>query len=139
MAKLSRPQFGRIVDTYCRAWRTKDTELILTLFAPDAIYHERPFELPIVGHNGIRSYWDKKVAQEQENVRTEILNLYIDGQVGIAEWLVEFDDLVDNERKRMREVAILSISDDLKITHLREFWSSQKIRALEAAHGKSRG
>lgn len=35
-----------------------------------------------------------------------MLNFYTDGDTLIAEWLAEFDDVVQGIRKRMQEIAV---------------------------------
>jgi hypothetical protein len=130
----TREHVRALVDTYIRAWTGQDPELILTVFTESARYHERVFERPIEGHEGIRDYWVHKVVGSQANIECELLNLYLDGDTAIAEWEARFDDGVDRVRKRMREVAILELRDGL-IDSLREYWSSQRIGDLDTAEG----
>jgi len=57
------------------------------------------------------------------------LNLYLDGDTAIVEWEAEFDDLVKQVRKEMREVAIITF-DGYRISSLREYWSSRCVADL---------
>jgi ketosteroid isomerase-like protein len=118
----------RTIDTYLRAWMNQDPELIVTIFTPDAIYHERVLEEPIRTLAGIKEYWQTKVVKEQANIEARLLNLYLadNGTTAIAEWEATFDDLVKGHRIRMREVAILEFDDD-KIASLREYWASERL------------
>ncbi|ORX13072.1 nuclear transport factor 2 family protein [Mycobacterium xenopi] len=120
----------RVIDIYLRAWTTQDPDLIVTIFTPDATYHERVLEEPIRTLAGIRNYWKTKVVHQQANIRAELLNLYLADNVSpttaIAEWEAQFDDLVEGCRKRMREVAILEFQGD-QIASLREYWASQRL------------
>jgi hypothetical protein len=93
------------------------------------VYHERVFEAPIQDRHGIRAYRKAKVVESQVNIKCELLNLYLDGNTAIVEWEAEFDDLVQQVRKRMREVAILVFQDRL-IASLREYWSSEQVALL---------
>ena len=79
-----------------------------------------------VRRDAIRRYWQEKVVQSQANIKCELLNLYLDGATVIAEWQVEFDDLAQNIRKRMREIAVLTFEGTM-ISSLREYWSSERI------------
>lgn len=117
-----------MIDVYLRAWMTQDPDLIVTIFTPEATYHERVLGEPIRGHDGIRRYWETKVVAEQANIEASLLNLYLDvgGSTAIAEWEARFDDKVKGHRKLMREVAILDLVDN-KIASLREYWASQPI------------
>jgi ketosteroid isomerase-like protein len=118
-----------VLDIYVRAWVRQDPDLIVTIFTEDATYHERVLESPIPNRDAIRRYWETKVVESQANIKCEVLNVYLDGDTAIAEWEAEFDDLVRRVRKRMREIAVLTI-EDRKITSLREYWSSETVGEL---------
>jgi hypothetical protein len=55
------------------------------------------------------SYWQTKVVGGQANITCDLLNLYLDDGTAIAEWQAEFDDTAQQVRKRMREVALLTL------------------------------
>ena len=114
----------QVINIYQEAWVKKDPDKILTIFTEDAVYHERPLEEPFVGHKGIKKYWIEKVVNSQDNIKFKLLNLYIDRNVCIAEWEVTFDDIQQQKKKHMREVAILEFRDNL-IKSLREYWYSK--------------
>jgi hypothetical protein len=124
--RLTKAAVRAVVDSYLRAWETQDPELIVSIFTPTAVYHERVLDEPIRGQPGIGHYWQTKVVMQQTNIEAELLNLYLDGTTAIAEWEARFDDLVAGCRKRMREVAILEFAGD-KIDSLREYWTSQQL------------
>jgi hypothetical protein len=118
-----------LLDIYVKAWETQDPDLICTIFTPDAVYHERIMEAPIPDREAIRSYWQSKVVEGQANIDCRILALYLDGDAAIAEWEAVFDDTRQQVRKRMREVAILTIRDGL-FASLREYWASEHLGPL---------
>jgi hypothetical protein len=130
---LTKQDVRNVIDVYIRAWVEQDPDLIETIFTDTATYHERIFEASIKDRSGIRAYWKAKVVESQANVECELLNLYLDGNTAIAEWEAEFDDLVQNVRKRMREVAILVFEGRL-IASLREYWVSQQVTRLSPIH-----
>lgn len=123
---LTRQEVRGIVDLYIQAWVGQDPDLIMTIFTDTATYHERVLEAPIRDRAGIRAYWQAKVVESQDNIKCELLNLYLDGNTAIVEWEAQFDDVVQGVRKRMREVAILVFEDQL-IASLREYWSSERL------------
>ena len=116
----SRQDVRETLDTYIRAWVEQDPDLAVTIFTDTATYHERVLEEPIRGSDGIRAYWQTKVVEQQANIDVKLLSLYLDGSTAIAEWNVEFDDLQQQVRKEMQEVAILDFDGRL-ISHLREY------------------
>jgi SnoaL-like domain len=129
---LTKQEVRDVLDVYMRAWTEQDPDLITTIFTDNASYHERVLEAPILGHEGIRAYWQTKVVESQANIKCELLNLYLDGATAIAEWEAEFDDVAQNVRKRMREVALI-VSDGHLIESLREYWSSEVVELSQAA------
>jgi ketosteroid isomerase-like protein len=70
-----------------------------------------------------------KSRRGQGRIRFTLLQTYVDGITGIAEWEVSFDDLVQRQRKHMREIAVLTFMDG-KIASLREYWCSEVIAEL---------
>ncbi len=127
--QLTKAQVLSTLQVYKTAWEQQDSELIQTIFADGAVYHERVFQQPIRGRDGIREYWTQKVVNEQARITFRLLSTYIDGPTAIAEWEVQFDDLVKRKRKHMKEVAILEFIDG-KIASLREYWASEDIADL---------
>jgi len=121
---LSREHAIELLKIYEQAWINQDPELILTIFCKDGLYHERVFDAPYVGHSQIKSYWERKVLGEQEDISFKLLNTYIDGYNVIAEWEASFLDTKQGINKRIREVAILEIREG-KIFSLREYWASE--------------
>lgn len=113
-----------LLNIYGRAWVNQDPDLILTIFTPDAIYND-PKELENKGHEGIRSYWVKKVVGEQKDINFKLLNVWIDDSVVVAEWDAVFTDTKRNLLIEMREVAVFTIKDN-KFSSLREYYKTKK-------------
>ena len=130
MNNLTPQLFAQTLDIYKRAWETQDSDLIISIFTPDAVYHERLLEAPMSTHEGIQQYWKCKVQENQANIKVRILSKYVDGITGIAEWEAEFDDKEDGCRRFMREIAVMEFKDG-KICSLREYWVSKKIGNLQ--------
>jgi ketosteroid isomerase-like protein len=126
---LSKTALIRALDVYKTAWEQQDAELILTIFTNDAVYHERVLQEPIRGHAGIAAYWQEKVVKGQSRIGFTLLNTYLDGTTGIAEWEVFFDDCAQRQRKHMKEIAIMEFVDG-KIASLREYWASEAVHEL---------
>jgi hypothetical protein len=126
LTSLTKQDVRAVLDIYIRAWVEQDSDLVTTIFTERATYHERVLGEPIANRDGIRAYWQSKVVESQANITCTLLNLYVDGATAIAEWEAEFDDVVQQVRKRMREVAIVDFDGGL-ISALREYWSSQQI------------
>jgi nuclear transport factor 2 (NTF2) superfamily protein len=126
---LTKQDVRDVLAVYIEAWETQDPDLIVTIFTPTATYHERVLKEPIPNRDAIREYWATKVTREQANITCKLLNVYLDGNTAIAEWLAEFDDVVQGVRKRMREIAVLDF-EGRQISALREYWSSERVGEL---------
>ena len=131
---LTREYAREILATYITAWETQNPDLIVTIFTPEATYHERVLKDPIPDRDAIRDYWATKVVQEQANITCMLLDYLVDSEreAVTAEWEAHFDDVVQGVRKRMREVAILEFDGPL-IASLREYWASEQIGEMETA------
>lgn len=127
---LTKQDVRDVLATYIKAWQEQDPDLIVTIFTERATYHERVLRDPIPDREAIRAYWQDKVVGEQANITCKLLNLYLDGDTAIAEWLAEFDDVGEGVRKRMQEIAVLTFEGQL-ISSLREYWSSTEIGVVE--------
>lgn len=123
---LTKQDVRDVLATYIKAWQDQDPDLIVTIFTERATYHERVLRDPIPDREAIRAYWESKVVGAQANITCRLLNLYLDGDTAIAEWLAEFDDVDEGVRKRMREIAVLTFEGHL-ISSLREYWASEEI------------
>jgi ketosteroid isomerase-like protein len=129
---LTKPEVRDVIDVYIKAWETQDPDLIVTIFTEQATYHERIMGEPIPDREAIRRYWQDKVVGAQANISCRLLNLYLDGETAIAEWLAEFDDIAQGCRKRMQEIAVLEFEDG-KIASLREYWASVTVGDLHGS------
>jgi uncharacterized protein (TIGR02246 family) len=73
----------RFMATYKRAWERADEALLLTLFAPDGVYHNTPFAEQR-GHAAIAAYWQRTKLVKDTRVRYEIV--YAHARGGVARW-----------------------------------------------------
>jgi SnoaL-like domain len=133
---LTKEDVREVIAVYIEAWETQDPDLIVTIFTPAATYHERVMGDPIPDREAIRAYWRSKVVGAQASISCKLLNLYLDGDTAIAEWLAEFDDVAQGVRKRMREIAVLEF-EGRQIASLREYWASEQIGQLETAERRN--
>lgn len=129
---LTKRDVRNVLGIYIKAWEQQDPDLICTIFTEGATYHERVLGAPIPDRRAIRAYWESKVVGAQANIKCRLLDLYLDGDVAIAEWEAEFDDIAQGVRKRMKEIAVLRFEGRL-IASLREYWASERVGELSAS------
>ena len=83
---LTKEDVREVINVYIKAWTEQDPDLIVTIFTPGAIYHERVMkDVTIAGREAIRDYWQSKVVGAQANITCRLLNLYLDGYYAGAE------------------------------------------------------
>lgn len=110
------------LDAYGKAWETKDSALVLTLFTPDAIYHDSAFEPEMKGADAIKSYWDTVTATQEDIAFQSELWAVVD-DVAIAHWSAQFT--AGGQQARLDGVfhlKFVSSEAGLVCAHLREWW-----------------
>jgi ketosteroid isomerase-like protein len=112
---------------YERAWEERDSELVVSLFTPDALYQESRFIAPFVGHEGIRRYWDADVVHRQRDIAFAFTLWGVDADIAYAHWTSAFTDMKkDGARRRLDGVFRLTFSarapGGLLCRRLDEWW-----------------
>lgn len=113
-----------LIGIYGKAWETKDPELLATIFTEEATYND-PREKENIGLEEIKEYWKNKVIGEQDDIKFELKNVWVDGDTVIAEWHTTFKDIKRNLFIDMTEVAIFTTKDG-KFSSLREYYKNTK-------------
>lgn len=73
----------RFMATYEQAWERSDENLLVSLFAPQGVYHNTPFAEQR-GHDAIKAYWRRTKLQRDIEVRYEVVHSHSRG--GVARW-----------------------------------------------------
>ena len=111
---------ARIMEDYRRAWETRDAGLVVSLFTEDATYHENPFGEPVVGHAGIRRYWEEATSGQQD-IRFRWHPSASAGNLHAVEWEAEFTRAGSQRRVELRGVMLLELRGE-RIFRFREYW-----------------
>jgi len=122
----NRKTVEKVLKIYRDAWVNQDPDKILTIFTKDAVYHERILQEPFIGHKEIKEYWQRKVVEEQSDIKFKLLKIYIDKDTAVAEWDASFFNKKKNKRIHITEAAIMQFKED-KIKSIREYWHSEEI------------
>lgn len=69
--------------TYKQAWEKSDEDLLVSLFAPQGVYHNTPFAEQR-GPEAIKGYWQRTRLQRDIEVRYEVVHSHAGG--GVARW-----------------------------------------------------
>ncbi len=121
---MTKEQAVILIETYGKAWETKDPELIATIFTDSATYND-PKEKENIGLEAIKEYWKYKVIGEQDDIKFNLRHVWVDGDTVIAEWHATFKDIKRNLLIDMDEVAIFTVEGD-RFSSLREYYKTVK-------------
>jgi nuclear transport factor 2 (NTF2) superfamily protein len=111
------------LEGYKRAWESRDPDLIVTLFTPDAPYYETPFSEPALGREGIRHYWQEGVVPQRE-VRFQYHIITVVEQQAFVRWQSRFH--LDAEERQLDGIFLLTFAPDGLCSELREWWHEQR-------------
>lgn len=108
------------IEEYGRAWREQDANAVVALFTEDAEYRSSPFREPHVGSDGIRAYWERATAT-QEDADVNMGKPIVDGNVVAVEWWTTMRD--EGEEITLPGCLLLRFAPDGRCEALREYWN----------------
>lgn len=110
----------RLVDTFGRAWERTDAQALLTVFTPDAVFVETPFNAPLTGTAGIRGYW-QDLSFHQSEVRFASGEIFVVGPWFATEFFVTFRRRRTGEMVEAKGGMFCETRDGL-ISEMRLYW-----------------
>ena len=113
---------------YGEAWRRRDPQAIVAIFAADATYRDTPYAEPATGRDGIRAYWAAAVEQHCD-VQFDHRVLSVSEREGIAHWSATFRRAADSDITQIDGVFVLQFDSDGLCTELREWWHTLEPQA----------
>jgi len=113
-------ELERIMETYRRAWETRDAELVVSLFTKDATYRQDPFSKAFAGHAGIRRYWQEATGGHRE-VQFRWRPISTTGNLHVVEWEAKFTRIRSRRRVELRGVMLVELRGE-RIFRFREYW-----------------
>lgn len=123
---MNEAQFTRWLTAYGRAWETGDAAAVVALFAPDAAYHETPFDPPMVGRGAIETYWREGAGQAQRDISFLFKVLSVTDDSGLGHWSAEFVRVPSGSRVRLDGVMAVRFDGDGRCVEFREWWHRQE-------------
>lgn len=117
----------QLVLKYFDAWTRRDVASLALVFASDAIYHEKPFDVPLRGLAAIESYWTQRVAS-QRDIHLTVLNVTFGYLTAAVEWSASFSDEV--RARQVNGIMILEFDPALRrVRALREVFRTHNAAA----------
>jgi len=122
MAVEATRALGReLIDTFGKGWQKGNVDMMLSVFADQAVFFETPFAAPLTGTEQIKGYWGDVPAHQAEVT-------FASGEIyGAGPWFsTEFK--VTYRRRRTGDWveargALFCETDGEKVTEMRMYWT----------------
>jgi ketosteroid isomerase-like protein len=102
------------------AWEASDTDAILALYAPEALFSTQAFRVPYHGRDGVRSYVTQAFKEEREP-RVWIGSPIVSGDRAAIEW---WATVIENGAEiTLAGVSILRFDAQGLVTEQRDSWN----------------
>jgi ketosteroid isomerase-like protein len=110
----------RLVDTFGTGWSSGDVDLLMSIFAPQAVFLETPFSSPLNGLESIKSYWGD-VPFHQSEVSFTSGEIFGAGPWFAAEFKCSFRRRRSGDWVEARG-ALFCETNGEKVTEMRMYW-----------------
>jgi hypothetical protein len=94
---VNRDEVADWLVAYEQAWRTRGTDLLGELFAPDATYQTAPYERPSDGLAQISDLWEREREGHDEVFTMDSEIVAVEGNTGVVRVHVRYGDPVEDE------------------------------------------
>jgi hypothetical protein len=121
---ISNAAARKILLTYGKAWTTRKTSLILSIFTSDATYQETWYKRIYKGHSQIAKYWDETVVEGQSKIRYKVLDCWLTNDGFVGAWEAWFYYKAKKANRHIRGVGIFKMKGS-KVKSLREIWQKK--------------
>jgi ketosteroid isomerase-like protein len=120
-AAASTSALGRaLIDEFGRGWSKARVEVLMSVFAPDAVFRETPFAEPLRGDAAVRAYW-ADVPLHQSEITFTSGEIFTVGPWFATEFKCTFRRRRTGEWVDARG-AIFCETNGEKITEMRMYW-----------------
>jgi ketosteroid isomerase-like protein len=109
-----------LIDSFGNGWSKGNLDLLMSVYAPDAVFIETPFSQPIQGVDEVRRYWSE-VPYTQSEISFSSGEIYAAGPWFSTEFKCVFRRRRTGEWVEARG-AIFCETDGSRITEMRMYW-----------------
>lgn len=110
----------QLIDTFTKGWSKADVAVIMSVFAPEAVFLEAPFSAPMTGTDAIRRYW-ADVPYHQSEITATSGEIYVVGPWFSTEFKVTFRRRRTGEWVEARGALFCELAGD-RIGEMRMYW-----------------
>jgi len=112
------------MDDFTKGWSKADLDLILSVFAEQAVFYETPFGAPHSGIDAIRRYW-ADVPYHQSEITSTSGEIFVAGPWFSTEFKSVFRRRRTGEWVEARGAIFCETVGD-KISEMRMYWHRQR-------------
>jgi ketosteroid isomerase-like protein len=109
-----------LMDTFGSGWAKGNIDLLMSVYAPDAVFIETPFSPPLKGVDEVRRYWSE-VPYNQSEISFSSGEIYAAGPWFSTEFKCVFRRRRTGEWVEARG-AVFCETDAGRITEMRMYW-----------------
>lgn len=120
MPEETRALGRRLVDEFARGWSRAKVDVLMSVFAEDAVFIETPFASPLRGKDAILSWW-KDVPYHQTEISCTTGEIYAAGPWFSTEFRLVFRRRRTGEWIDARGALFCETANGL-ITEMRMYW-----------------
>jgi len=118
---MDREGFQSWLDSYGRAWESKDHHTFANLFTENASYYANPFSEPLLGRSAILDHWSN-VILAQDHIRFNYQILAVTQDNGIAHWWVSFVHAASGTKVKLDGIFVVSLNGENRCTVFKQWW-----------------
>jgi ketosteroid isomerase-like protein len=111
---------------YGRAWEEQDSDSLVLLFTPNALYVEDPFVEPLIGRQAIHRYWEEGAVRSQRDISFSSDLWCTFDDYAVAHWKAHFTRVSTSEHVELDGVFRLRFetadAGQIVCAELREWW-----------------
>ncbi len=124
------PQTVReVIESYVRAWTTGDKELLLSIFAEDAVWAD-PYGTPeFKGHEGVAKFWDFSHQDAGRILTPKVEEIRACGNEGILRFTMQVRVPALNQGLDLTIIDVFALDDSGKIKSAKAFWDETSVSA----------
>ena len=115
-------QVKQAIERYVEAWGRNDKQLLLSVFAEDAVWWDPVGTPPFVGHAGIGAFWDFARADTTRQLTPKVHHIVACGNEGILDFTMQVRLPQRNQGLDLHVVDRFVLNDQGKVQTAQAYW-----------------
>jgi steroid delta-isomerase len=118
-----------VIHKYVEAWTKGDKQLLLSIFAENAVWCDPVGTPAFVGHQGIAAFWDFAHQDPARELRPEVNRIVVCANEGILDFTMKVRIPHLNQGLDLRVVDRFVLNDGGKIQNANAYWDESSASA----------